>query len=225
MLRLPSIVSSCSFAFPSAQLKNLTGRPSKVLMSESSLQHPASGGMPPMAETHCLHHHTPFQSLASISHRKFLFMLSCHLPPMNFELSSLAFFLESYEITPWSLLTISLKTPIKNSSKRAPATCRGIPSSYCLRTGQYMFEMLLEVEKEPLQSDKSNSFSTSHPAGTSLYSCQPKWKDLIINWAWGEILGSGDILDLDNRLFWISIIKQRSDETSWRNDFREEKGS
>lgn len=176
-----------------------------------------------MAETHCLYHHIPFQSVASISHRKFLFMLSCHLPPMNFELSSLAFFLESYEITPWSLLTISLT--IKNSSKKAPATCRGIPSSYCPRTGQYTCEKLLEVEKEPLQSSKSNSFSTSHPAGTSLCSCQPKWKDLIINWAWGTILGSGDILDLDDRLFWTSIIKHRSDETFWMNDCREEKGS
>ena len=153
---------SCSFAFPSAQLKNLTGRPSKVLMSESSLQHSASGGMPLMAETHCLHHHIPFQSVASISHRKFLFMLICHLPPMDFELSSLVFFLESYETTPWSLLMISLKTPIKNSSKRAPSTCRGIPSSYCLRTGQYMCEKMLEVEKEPLQSSKSSTDSQFH---------------------------------------------------------------
>jgi len=58
-----------------------------------------------------------------------------------------------------------------------------------------------------------------------LCSCQPKWKDLIINWAWGTILGSGDILDLDDRLFWTSIIKHGSDETFWMNDCREEKGS
>ena len=109
--------------------------------------------------------------------------------------------------------------------ERAPATCRGILSSYCLRTGQYTCEKLLEVEKEPLQSSESNSFSTSHPSGTSLCSCQPKWKDLIINWAWGKIPGSGDILEPDNRLSWISIIKHGSDETSQMNDGGEEKGS
>lgn len=63
-LMLPSGGASCSF--PSAQLKNFKDRPSNVPMSESSLQHPASGGMTPMVGTRCLHHHILFQFGVSI---------------------------------------------------------------------------------------------------------------------------------------------------------------
>ena len=86
-----------------------------------------------------------------------------------------------------------------------------------------MCEKLPEAGKEPPQSSKPNNFPTVCWAGTSSCSCQPEGKDLIISWAWGKILRSGNKLDLDKRLFWICIIKHRS-EASWENDWGAEKG-
>lgn len=74
----------------------------RSLILESCLQHPASGGRPPVGESH------PLLSLHSVPTRstciptKFLFILSCHLPPLNVEPLMLTSFSKSHVINPGS---------------------------------------------------------------------------------------------------------------------------